>query len=77
MAVIPNPDARERAAQVQPTRGDAPHRDRWAPRLLRHLRWVIAIKLLLIGLLFSLFFSSSHRPAIDAGGVSDRLQLSR
>lgn len=56
---------------------DPPRVDGWATRLRRHLRWVIAIKLLLIYLLFSLFFSSSQRPAIDATRVSDRLQINR
>lgn len=51
--------------------------DGWARRLRRHLRWVIAIKLLLIYLLFSLFFSSPQRPVVDAARVSDRLQLNR
>ncbi len=49
----------------------------WAARLRRHLAWAIAIKLVLIALLFALFFSSSHRPSIDAGGVSDHLRLTR
>lgn len=61
-----------------------PHRDPsstrlrgWAPRLRRHIAWVIAAKLVLIALLFVLFFSADHRPDIDPSGVSDRLRLDR
>jgi hypothetical protein len=49
----------------------------WAPRLRRHIAWVIAAKLALIALLFVLFFSADHRPQIDPSGVSDRLRLDR
>ena len=49
----------------------------WVVRLRRHLTWVIAVKLVVITLLFVLFFSSSHRPSIDADGVSDHLRLTR
>lgn len=50
---------------------------RWVPRLRQHLAWVIAVKLALIALLFTLFFSPEHRPEIDPSGVSDRLRLDR
>ncbi len=56
-----------------PRSGSAP----WSARLRRHLAWVIAVKLVLIALLFALFFSTSHRPSIDADGVSDHLRLTR
>ena len=50
---------------------------RWALSLRRHVGWVIAAKLLLIGLLFGLFFSPADRPGIDAPGVAERLRLER
>lgn len=46
----------------------------------RAMRWKIAgllgVKLALLTLLWALFFSPSHRPAVDSAGTSDRFGIS-
>lgn len=46
---------------------------RW---LRRHLIAVIAVKLVLLALLYALFFSPAHRPDVDADAVAHRLESS-
>lgn len=53
-----------------------PDPSRWAARLRRHLAWIVALKLVLIALLFALFFSPQHRPDIDAEAVDRRIDSS-
>jgi hypothetical protein len=49
----------------------------WFALLRRHLVLVITIKLALIGLLFFLFFSATHRPPAGPADVSELLNLPR
>ncbi|QDH69200.1 cytochrome oxidase putative small subunit CydP [Marilutibacter alkalisoli] len=62
---------------LEPTKRTTRQGPHWAWRLRRHLGWVLAIKIAFIALLFAFFFSGGQRPDIDAGEVSDRLQLHR
>jgi hypothetical protein len=45
----------------------------WRGALRRHLTWLLAVKFLLLALLWALFFSSAHRPAVDARAAGERL----
>jgi hypothetical protein len=46
------------------------------PRLLgRELAWLLAVKFAALGLLWLLFFSATHRPAVDASAASRQLAV--
>ena len=49
----------------------------WFALLRQHLVLVVAVKLVLLALLFLLFFSATHRPAPGPAAVSERLHLPR
>jgi hypothetical protein len=45
-------------------------------RIMRHeIAWILAAKFLALGFLWILFFSSSHRPHIDAEVTSQQLAI--
>jgi hypothetical protein len=60
-----------------PRPGADPGATGWYARLRRHVLLALALKLALLALLFFLFFSAAHRPAIAPGGVSAHLHLPR
>jgi hypothetical protein len=43
--------------------------------LRRDLAWLLAVKFTALGLLWLMFFSAAHRPAVDASAVSQRLAV--
>jgi hypothetical protein len=43
--------------------------------LRRELAWLLAAKFAVLGLLWMLFFSAAHQPAIDATAASRQLAL--
>jgi hypothetical protein len=49
-----------------------------APRrrdLTRELAWLLALKFAALGLLWLMFFSPAHQPAVDASVASQRLAV--
>jgi hypothetical protein len=46
------------------------------PRLLgRGLAWLLAVKFAALGVLWLLFFSAAHQPAVDASAASRQLAV--
>jgi hypothetical protein len=45
------------------------------PRLGRDLAWLLAVKFAALALLWLLFFSATHRPAVDASAASRQLAV--
>ncbi|HEY3730413.1 MAG TPA: hypothetical protein VGL28_04040 [Steroidobacteraceae bacterium] len=43
--------------------------------LRRELGWLLLVKLLALALLWALFFSAPHRPAVDASGTGRQLAV--
>jgi hypothetical protein len=43
--------------------------------LRRDLAWLVAVKFAALGLLWLLFFSPAHQPAVDASAASQRLAV--
>jgi hypothetical protein len=46
-----------------------------ARRLQRDLAWLLAVKFAALGLLWLLFFSGAHQPAVDASAAGRQLAL--
>jgi hypothetical protein len=44
-------------------------------RLRRDLGWLLAVKFTALGLLWLLFFSAAHQPAVDASAASRQLAV--
>jgi hypothetical protein len=44
-------------------------------RLRRDLGWLLAVKFAALGLLWLLFFSAAHQPAVDASAASRQLAV--
>ena len=45
----------------------------WRGALRRHLAWLLAVKFAVLTLLWALFFSSTHRTAVDARAAGQHL----
>jgi hypothetical protein len=45
----------------------------WRGVLRRHLAWLLAVKFAVLTLLWALFFSSTHRTAVDARVAAQHL----
>ncbi|HLY53864.1 MAG TPA: hypothetical protein VKQ31_12680 [Steroidobacteraceae bacterium] len=54
-------------------RVSAASRAPWRGALRRHLAWLLAVKFALLALLWALFFSSTHRAAVDARSAGQHL----
>jgi len=53
----------------------APCGEKWLPRLRREIAWLLLGKLIALIVLWSLFFSPSHRHRIDGAMTADRFAL--